>query len=282
LFTKETNAIIRIYDGAKSISSSLPTVEKVDESLLEKLEGDDIGNGKEKEKDEDDQIDIEAPEEKLLGTNKNLFLNTNNSLLFSKETKNEDKSGSSESSEGGEQDDSNNFIDLFNSMPKTVFSNQPQKHSNPFHTDERTEPTPSTGGSFFTIPNGNNTYPFGGGQTTSSPFGNGGINNSSPFGGGQTTSSPFGGGQTTSSPFGNGGTSLFGQPIFGNPTVDSTNNDPFQNLLENSKNPPPLKTSKNPFDSFEQTPQNNQFGNPFQQTNQTQQTQQKKTNNPFV
>jgi len=143
LFVKETNAIIKIYDGAKSISSSLPTVEKVDESLLEKLQGN-VESGDTGEHD-DNENQIDAPEEELLGTNKNLFLNTNNSLLFN-DQKNEEKSGSSESSEGGE-DDPNSFLSFFNSMPKTVIQNQPK--NNPFLKSVEPTPTPSTGGSFF-------------------------------------------------------------------------------------------------------------------------------------
>jgi len=180
---KETNAIIKIYDGAKSISSSLPTVEKVDESLLEKLQGN-VESGDTGEHD-DNENQIDAPEEELLGTNKNLFLNTNNSLLFN-DQKNEEKSGSSESSEGGE-DDPNSFLSFFNSMPKTVIQNQPK--NNPFLKSVEPTPTPSTGGSFFPPSNNNDNNIFGGktvSQTTNnSPFGvgNNTTNFTTPFGG---------------------------------------------------------------------------------------------------
>jgi len=178
--------------------------------------------------------------EDLLGTNKDLLLNTNNSLLFQKTTNN-DKSGSSESSgEGGDETNvTDNFLNFFNSVPKTVISNQP-KH-NPFLTSVESNPSPQTGGSLFT----NNTTPFGNINQINNTNN---TNNTSPFDTfGQTNNNT-----NNTSPFGNfgqtnnytGGTSLFGtsQTIFGTPTVYSTNNDPFSSLLtQNMTNNPPKK-----------------------------------------
>jgi len=278
LFVKETNAIVKIYDGAKSISSSLPTVEKVDEKLLETMQQDiDNNGGGDDNSGEEKNIDNED----LLGTNKDLLLNTNNSLLFQKTTNN-DKSGSSESSgEGGDETNvTDNFLNFFNSVPKTVISNQP-KH-NPFLTSVESNPSPQTGGSLFT----NNTTPFGNINQINNTNN---TNNTSPFDTfGQTNNNT-----NNTSPFGNfgqtnnytGGTSLFGtsQTIFGTPTVYSTNNDPFSSLLtQNMTNNPPKKEN-NPFGTTNTTTTQTQQNNPFVSNTNTQTTQQpKKTNNPFL
>jgi len=136
LFVKETNAIIKIYDGARTISSNLPQIEKIDESIVSKLETSVGSNG-----EDNDEIDeIEENNEELLGTNKNLLFQTQTAPP---KTSGEDKSESSGSSSGEEVDPG------WNIFQPTKIVNTPQSF-NPFAPPETTETTTTT----------NNTDPF--------------------------------------------------------------------------------------------------------------------------
>jgi len=122
LFVKETNAIIKIYDGARSISSNLPQVEKIDESIIAKLEST-IGDITNEDDDNNELDNINEGVNDLLSTERNVNFNQKDP-----KTKKEGKSESSESSSGGEEQ--NDMDNIFRDAPQQI-QNTPKKF-NPF------------------------------------------------------------------------------------------------------------------------------------------------------
>jgi len=122
LFVKETNAIIKIYDGARTLSGSLPTLEKVDESVITKLEQN-VHKLSNVEKDGDSNVTNNVTED-LIGT-KGLLFNTNSFA------QNNENSGSDDNSSG--EDPDQNIIDIF--KPSTVTISNNPKTFNPFLDD---------------------------------------------------------------------------------------------------------------------------------------------------
>jgi len=217
LFVKETNAIIKIYDGARTISSNLPQIEKIDESIVAKLEST-VGNNGEIMDDIDDIDD----KEELEGTNKNVIFQTQTSTP---KTGGEEGSESSGSSSGGGGDDQNQ-MDIFSGGPKNI-QNTPRSF-NPFQ-----DPTPNE-------TNNNNNDPFNvfGAPLTKTDT-DGGFN---PF--------DFGGGSKTTNNQ-NNKDSFLDMNLFGvGNTKDNGGNKQPESFNPFSNNQPTTTTNTNNNQSF--------------------------------
>jgi len=231
LYVRQTNAIIKIYDGAKGCSINLPTVEKVDESTIPSLES--SIQGLESDGDGDYNNAEELPEEDLLSTNNNLLFNTANA--FNPE---EERDGSSESSSGEEEvNQPNNAIFsslFFDNMPHTI-SNPPPRAFNPFLDKPSNSPQSST-----------NINIFSPGPVTGTEF--------NPFTSNPKTADIFSPVTTSpKTPFTSTPTNIF-NPVNGSPTPKN-NTTPNTNIFNPVNTSSPTSTPKN-------TSSTNIFGSP--------------------
>jgi hypothetical protein len=240
LFTKETDALIGLYDIAKQFIRQLPSVNKADTSLIDQMEKyldslggaldtDDDGNGKKKgrKKGRDDNSDDDSDNE---------MLNTRAGMEQYDERDyggNDDDDDDDESS-GSEDDAPDYFKDFFAGMPSMAnnpFSQQPHPPPQNLFSSQNALVAHSQGSPFghspFSSQPGVSGSPFAsqqrpgaafGGQSSSpfgppaSPYGP----SPSPFGATSAPSNPFAPSQTAS-PFSGAPSNPFGAQPAANP-----------------------------------------------------------------
>jgi hypothetical protein len=233
LFVKETNAIIKIYDGARSISSNLPTIEPIEESMIAKLE--ECVQGIANDGPDNNNVLVEDAPEELLGTKGGVLAFNSGSYTSTGKGKNE-KSDSSESSSAGDNDDNTDQNDFFNFLL----------------VQPKIQNTPKT----FNMNHGN-------GQSGSSNNSNGSVQTPDPF----ALFSGNGNNNKNFNPFEPKSNNTGQQVDFFSNTKEQNNNSNFNPFLDNdtSTNVNTNTTSFNPFEQFttNNTTNTNNSGNPF-------------------